>query len=42
MRCILCNKDMMLDIKACRQKCSNCGYEIDCEDGGLIKTEKTN
>ena len=33
MNCPVCNRLVMKRVKACRLKCLNCGYEIDCEDG---------
>lgn len=35
LRCEVCG-NVMENIKACRQKCKNCGREIDCEDSGFM------
>lgn len=32
--CEVCGTQME-NIRSCRQKCKNCGREIDCEDCGL-------
>lgn len=32
-KCPLCNTEMV--VKACRVRCLNCGYQLDCEDGGF-------
>ncbi len=35
MVCPNCRNDAMRAVRSCRQKCANCGYEIDCEDSGM-------